>query len=263
DSKIPNNLFGDNSKIRQVLLNLLNNAAQYTEKGSIELEVSANIKNTYVDLTFKVKDTGNGMDSNQTRNLFEASKDKVKIGLSIVKKLVDALQGKIVVESEVNKGSIFTFMITQKIISDDPIGTIDLYATEGKKNMAFNANGKKILVIDDNKLNLKVATRLLEPYKVIIDTASNGEEGINLINTNKYDLILLDQMMPEMDGIQTLKKLKENKNFDTPVIVLTADAIVGAKENYLKEGFDDYLSKPIDTKQLNILLKKYLRKDEI
>ena len=116
------------------------------------------------------------------------------------------------------------------------------------------------MVIDDNKLNLKVATRFLEPYGVDIECVDSGQKGIDLIEQGKkFDLILLDQMMPGMNGVETLNKLKSDSNFNTPVVVITADAIVGVKEKYLNEGFDDYLSKPIDVKELKELLKKYLR----
>ena len=119
---------------------------------------------------------------------------------------------------------------------------------------------KKVLVVDDNKLNIKVATRLLEPYQAKVDTATSGQECIDKIKKNTYDLILLDQMMPEMDGTETLQHLKEMKDFSTPVVVITADAIVGKKEEYLSAGFDDYLTKPIVVEELNRILKKYLEK---
>ena len=127
-------------------------------------------------------------------------------------------------------------------------------------NLAFNASGKKILVVDDNKLNLKVATRLLKPYEVIVETLNGGTECIEYIKSgNKFDLILLDQMMPGVNGVETLHALKEIDGFDTPVVVLTADAIKGKKEEYLSLGFNDYLSKPINTEELSNTLKKYLK----
>ena len=136
---------------------------------------------------------------------------------------------------------------------------MDEYVISKKKSSSFNAKGKKILIVDDNKLNLKVANKLLTPYNVITKTANSGNEAIDMIKEENFDLILLDQMMPEMDGTTTLQELQKDNNFKTPVIVLTADAIVGKKEEYLKAGFNDYLAKPINNDELNNILKKYLR----
>ena len=182
------------------------------------------------------------------------------MGLSISGKLIDLLNGSITAESRVGEGSIFSITINQKIIDEKPIGDIDTIKIQRKKTSSFNATGKKILIVDDNKLNLKVAEKLLKPYEVMTTSVLSGEECISLIkNKKEFDLILLDQMMPNMDGIETLKQLKTIKDFSTPVIVLTADAIVGGKEKYLSVGFNDYLSKPIDMDELNKILKKYLQ----
>ena len=176
-------------------------------------------------------------------------------------KLIDLLNGSITAESKVNEGSIFTIVIEQKIIDEKAIGDIDLIKIQKRKANSFDASGKKVLIVDDNKLNLKVAEKLLKPYKVSCTLLTSGRECINDIESgNYYDLILLDQMMPEMVGVETLNKLKENKDFNTPVVVLTADAIVGVKEKYLSSGFNDYLSKPIDVEELNKIMKKYLEK---
>lgn len=265
---IPRVLFGDNSKVRQIISNILDNAIQYTEKGTITFSVEAKKKQQNVELTISVEDTGQGIEPERLSKLFSDYDEKdinysQNMGLSIVKRLINLLNGKIEAESKVGEGSKFTVIITQKIIDETGIGNIDEYATAKKKKDYFDSEGKSVLVVDDNQLNLKVAVRLLEPYNLNIETVTSGDECIDLINSGKkYDLILLDQMMPEMDGIETLHELKKIKNFNTPVIVLTADAIVGVKEKYLNEGFDDYLSKPIDVKELNQLLKKYLRKEE-
>ena len=265
---IPRVLFGDNSKVRQIISNILDNAIQYTEKGTITFSVEAKKKQQNVELTISVEDTGQGIEPERLSKLFSDYDEKdinysQNMGLSIVKRLINLLNGKIEAESKVGEGSKFTVIITQKIIDETGIGNIDEYATAKKKKDYFDAEGKSVLVVDDNQLNLKVAVRLLEPYNLNIETVTSGDECIDLINSGKkYDLILLDQMMPEMDGIETLHELKKIKGFNTPVVVLTADAIVGVKEKYLNEGFDDYLSKPIDVKELNQLLKKYLRKEE-
>lgn len=262
---IPRRLFGDSSKLRQIISNILDNAIQYTDKGVITFTVESKRKQQNVELIISIEDTGKGIEPDKLNKLFgDYDKENINhsenMGLSIVKRLIDLLNGQIVVESKVGEGSNFTVTITQKVIDEEAIGNIEEYITEKKKKDSFNAEGKSILVVDDNQLNIKVATRLLEPYNLNIESALSGQECIDLINSGKkYDLILLDQMMPEMDGIETLHELKKNSDFNTPVIVLTADAIVGVKEKYLNEGFNDYLSKPIDVKELNQLLKKYLR----
>lgn len=262
---IPRRLFGDSSKLRQIISNILDNAIQYTDKGVITFTVESKRKQQNVELIISIEDTGKGIEPDKLNKLFgDYDKENINhsenMGLSIVKRLIDLLNGQIVVESKVGEGSNFTVTITQKVIDEEAIGNIEEYITEKKKKDSFNAEGKSILIVDDNQLNIKVATRLLEPYNLNIESALSGQECIDLINSGKkYDLILLDQMMPEMDGIETLHELKKNSDFNTPVIVLTADAIVGVKEKYLNEGFNDYLSKPIDVKELNQLLKKYLR----
>lgn len=268
DKNLPSKLFGDNGKIRQIILNLLNNAIKFTDKGTITIKAKGVINNSNINLVISVIDTGVGIEKNKLARLFDNSKkitnnDKNYIGgmgLSISGKLIDLLNGSITAESRVGEGSIFSITINQKIIDEKPIGDIDTIKIQRKKTSSFNATGKKILIVDDNKLNLKVAEKLLKPYEVMTTSVLSGEECISLIKNNEeFDLILLDQMMPNMDGIETLKQLKTIKDFSTPVIVLTADAIVGGKEKYLSVGFNDYLSKPIDMDELNKILKKYLQ----
>ncbi len=261
--EIPRELFGDSSKIRQILLNVLTNAVQYTNQGSIILKAEAIKKNRNAEMIITIEDTGEGILKEELNKIFENSKEinySQHMGLSIVKRLVELLKGKIIVESEYGKGSKFTITFIQKILDEKGIGKIDEYAIEKRKKDYFNARGKKVLVIDDNDLSLKVATRFLEPYGVELKCVDSGQKGIDLVKKGEqFDLILLDQMMPELDGVGTLKELKKISTFKTPVIVTTADAIVGVKEKYLKEGFDDYLSKPIKTDELKELMKKYLR----
>ena len=176
------------------------------------------------------------------------------LGLAITKKLVDLMQGKIVVDSVYGKGSNFTVAIDQRIVNKAKV-----VVPEVKESKILNVKGKKILIVDDNLINLKVASRLLSTYKVETEEVSSGFDCIKKIEDgNKYDLILLDDMMPKMSGVETFKKLKEMKDFNTPVVALTANAIAGMKENYLKEGFNDYISKPIDKKELERVLKTYL-----
>ncbi len=268
DKNLPTKLFGDNGKIRQIILNLLNNSIKFTETGAITIKSKGIKHNSNIELQISVIDTGIGIEKNKLARLFDDNKkitnnDKNYIGgmgLSISGKLIDLLNGTIIAESKVGEGSIFTITIEQKIIDDKPIGDIDMIKIQKKKTSNFKATGKKILIVDDNKLNLKVAEKLLKPYDVVTTSVISGKECLELINNKEhFDLILLDQMMPDMDGVETLKQLKKIDDFSTPVIVLTADAIVGVKEKYLSVGFNDYLSKPINVDELNEILKKYLQ----
>lgn len=261
EESIPSVLYGDVSKIRQVLLNIIDNAIKYTDKGNIIITGSSEKQNYNTKLIISIKDTGTGIEGRKLNKLFEGSNGKLmkNTGLAISKRIIDLLNGQIIVESVVGEGSTFKIVVTQKTINSKPIGDIEHYRFPQKKVIAFNAKGKKVLVVDDNKIDIKVATRLLKPYNIDIESVTSGKECFDLIKTGKkYDLILLDQMMPEMTGTETLSKLKGLKGFKIPVVVVTADAIVGVKEKYLNDGFDDYMSKPIDVNELNHLLKKYL-----
>ncbi len=257
---IPTSLLGDGGKLRQIMTNILDNAVRYTEAGQITLKAKGEILKSNYKLTLEVVDTGMGMSQEKMSEILSDDTTS-NTGLSIVKRLIDLLKGELTVESKVGKGTTFSVTVTQKMIDETPIGDLGIHKVRKRKATPFDASGKRILVVDDNKLNLKVATRLLEPYQVTIDKVESGQECIDLIQEgNTYDLILLDQMMPEMDGTETLKQLKANEKFNMPVIALTADAIVGKKEVYLSSGFDDYLSKPIDRNELHNILKKYLQK---
>lgn len=265
DPTCPSSLFGDNTKLRQILQNILNNATQYTTKGNIIIGVKWNGNKEIGKLNISVSDTGKGISKEKLSHLFEEKKEDKKsyvsgMGLYIAKKYIDLLNGEIEVESEVGKGSKFTISVSQKVINEKEIGDIYAHQTVKKSINAFDASDKRILIVDDDKLNIKVATRLLKPYNVQIETLLSGKEAIELLKKDSnFDLILLDQMMPEMSGTETLHKLQEEK-IKIPTVMLTADAMVGKKELYLKAGFDDYLSKPINTEELNKILKKYLQK---
>lgn len=265
DPTIPSTLFGDVAKIRQICQNILNNACQYTVKGSVILEAKWSGNKETGKLNISISDTGKGISATKLKNLFkeDAKTDGKKqyvsgMGLYISKKYIDLLNGEIEAESTVGKGSCFTVKINQKVINDKQIGDIYAHKTVKKTVNTFDAKGKRILIVDDDKLNSKVAVRLLKPYNVETTSVTSGKECISLLKTESFDLILLDQMMPEMSGTETLHKLQEEK-IKTPCIMLTADAMVGKKELYLKAGFDDYLSKPINTEELNRVLKKFLK----
>lgn len=264
---IPAIVYGDMNKIREIITNLLTNAVKYTEKGIIDLSVQCINTKTKTKLVISVEDTGRGIKPEKIDKLFtkfqRLEEDKnttlegTGLGLAITKNLVEMLGGKIVVQSKYGSGSKFTVYLEQKIIKmidDKPI------IEETKTTSIEDYSNKKILIVDDNMLNIKVATRLLKNYKITPDTALSGKDCLDKLKTTTYDLILMDDMMPNMSGTETLKELKKDKKFNTPVVVLTANAISGMKEKYFDAGFTDYLAKPIDKLELNRVLKEYLTK---
>ena len=266
---IPSVLKGDEVKVYQILMNLLSNAVKYTQKGSIKLEIESKIFGNRANLTFKVIDTGMGikkMDHDKIFQKFERLDQEQKniqgtgLGLSITKKLLDMMGGKIYFDSVYQKGTTFVVELDQEIVDKSKI--TDFTAYKAKKKIVedhFDGSKYEILLVDDNLLNLKVAEKLLKPYNFKITSVNSGLECLNYTKNNKYDLILLDHMMPEMDGIHTLYNLKKRVNgFDTPVVVLTANAIEGSREMYLREGFCDYLSKPINQVELDKVLREQL-----
>ncbi len=263
---LPDYLNGDYVRLKQIILNLLTNAVKYTKTGSIEFNVSVVKKDNICRLIVSVKDTGIGIRKENINKLFTKFErfdlDKnmtiegTGLGLAITKKLVELMKGKIVVDSTYGKGSTFTVAIDQRIVNKTKVKPVEVKVVN-----KINVKGKKVLVVDDNLINLKVAARLLEAYKLNIETVSSGFECITKIEEgNTYDLILMDDMMPKMSGVETFKKLQKIDNFNTPVVALTANAIAGMKENYLSIGFNDYISKPIDKKELERVLKEYLNK---
>ncbi len=275
DPEIPNRLYGDEGRIRQIITNLLTNAIKYTKEGVITFSVGYK-KNpadpSTIILDVAVKDTGMGIRDEDMERLFAKFErlDQKKnrniegtgLGLSITKSLLELMDSSLQVESEYGEGSVFFFELKQKVVDWEPMGDYRTFQEGANLDAAntsleFIAPSARILTVDDNSMNLVVLTNLLKHTKVQVDTATSGDEGLALTNEHKYDLIFLDHMMPEKDGIETLKELradKNNPNLETPVVCLTANAISGAKEEYLSEGFDDYLSKPIDM----VLLKKCL-----
>lgn len=270
---IPSVLNGDEVKIYQILMNLLSNAVKYTNKGSITLTVESKIFNDKANLTFRVIDTGIGIKKSNYSKIFQKFErlgqeqktiQGTGLGLSITKKLVDMMGGKVYFESEYQKGTTFTVELPQTVVNKEKIADISLY--KAKKKIVddhFDGSNYEILLVDDNLLNLKVAEKLLKPYNFKITTANSGLDCLNYTKNKKFDLILLDHMMPEMDGIQTLYNLKKRaQGFDTPIVVLTANVIEGSREMYLREGFCDYLSKPINQIELDRVLREQLHIDE-
>ena len=259
---IPDILYGDSGKVKQIITNVLTNAAKYTDKGFIDFNVKCVNDRDKCNLVITIKDTGRGIKPDQIDKLFDkfqrleedrnTTVEGTGLGLAITKRLVEMMGGKIVVSSIYGQGSTFTIYVSQEIRNG-------LYEKKEEKGEIITFENSKVLVVDDNLLNLKVATKLLKEYKLDIECVNSGFECINKIeNNNKYDLIMLDIMMPKMGGVDTLKRLKNIDGFNTPVIALTADAIQGKSNKYLDVGFNDYLSKPIDTKELSRILSKYL-----
>lgn len=268
---LPSSLYGDYARIKQIVLNLLTNAVKYTEKGYIDFVVeSVILKNDICRLIISVEDTGIGIERDKIDKLFRKFErvdeernitiEGTGLGLAITKKLVELMHGEMVVQSIYGKGSKFTVSIDQKIVDIKPK---EVVIPKEEVPVKRNYKGKRILVVDDNKLNLKVAERLLKDYGVFIDEVSSGMDAIKRVEMGvPYNLILMDDMMPEMSGSETLLKLKEKEDFKIKTVALTANAIAGMKEKYLSIGFDDYLSKPIQRNELERVLDKYLREEE-
>ena len=267
DPSIPPYLYGDKVRVKQVVLNILTNAIKYTKQGFIEFKVSSIQKNGVCRLIISVEDSGIGIKPESINKLFTKFErldieknntiEGTGLGLAITKKLLELMGGQIVVQSVYGKGSKFTIALDQKIVTN-PTTVVETKTVVATSKL--DLTGKKILVVDDNMINLKVASRLLKDYNCLVDTANSGFECIDKIsNGASYDLILMDDMMPKMSGVETFHKLKENENFHIPTVALTANAISGMKEKYLQEGFQDYLAKPIEKTELYRVLVKFLQ----
>lgn len=275
DPELPCRLYGDDVRIRQILINLLTNAVKYTHEGTVWLRVHSHVNNDVVVLSFKVEDTGIGIKAEDLPKLsaeFERIEEDrnrniegTGLGMSITIQLLTLLGSKLHVESEYGKGSKFYFELEQKIIDYTPIGDFESKVQQIAENYNYTsqlyAPDAKILVVDDNAVNRKVLRNLLKETQIQVTEATGGAECLHLVQESHYDLIFLDHMMPEMDGVETLHRIKALSAFpckDTPIVVLTANAVSGAKETYLAEGFDDFLSKPIVPDKLEIMIQKML-----
>ncbi len=286
EETIPDGLYGDEAHIRQILTNVLSNAVKYTNSGSISLEIHCAEGDILeagriLHLIIAVRDTGIGIRKEDLEKLFakferldlysNSNVEGTGLGLAITKSLLDMMGGSISVESEYGKGSTFTVTLPQKIISPEPMGNIQVRFEEHLPEAedygeSFRAPSARILIVDDTPMNLTVAAGLLKDTKMQLDMALSGEEALKMAQSAEYDLILMDQRMPKMDGTETLRRFRAMESGSgrcTPVICLTADAIVGAKERYLAEGFTDYLSKPVEGRALEQMLIRYLPKDKV
>lgn len=269
DQSIPSLLIGDKTKLFQVLLNILSNSVKYTEVGKITLNISSEIKGNNAILNIKISDTGYGIKKEDYEKLFEkfarletATRNEIEgtgLGLVITKRLVNIMGGDIWFDSEYGAGTTFYIELSQKIADKKPIGDILIEKIIDEEHDYIDCSGYKILLVDDNKLNLMVGEKILSPYNFEITKLDNGKDCINSIKEgNEYDLIFLDHMMPNMDGIEVVHILHKLEDYKIPPIVaLTANAITGTKEMYLKEGFDEYLPKPININDMDKLIKKY------
>ena len=274
---IPSVLNGDEIRIRQVILNITNNAIKYTSEGSVNINVS--FDNDESMLKVRVADTGMGIRKEDLDKLFSSFQrlDETKnrniegtgLGLNITKQLVEMMDGTINVESVYGKGSTFTAKIKQKVVDPTPIGDYTERLSKAQDQTeefkpTLIAPKAKVLIVDDNEMNLEVISELMSETKIRITTALSGSDCLDILKQKHFDLILLDQMMPGMSGTETLENIrKDHMADDTPIIALTADAIVGARETYLKEGFTDYLSKPVMYNELENILHKYLKEEMI
>lgn len=265
-SDIPPVLKGDTGKLKQIILNLLTNAIKYTDKGFIKYRVECinDYKNNQTKLIITVTDTGRGIKKEDIDRLFKkferleedrnTSIEGTGLGLAITESLAELMGGKVTVISDYGKGSTFKFVVVEEIVNKESNLVVNEQTTLNYETF----EGKKVLVVDDSKLNLKVAENVLKNFKVSTETVTSGLECLSCVKSKKYDIIFMDIMMPNMSGVEVLKKLREEK-VNIPVIALTADAIEGQEEKYISEGFDGYLSKPIDKTKLKVILNKYLK----
>lgn len=289
DPDIPNTLFGDETRIKQIILNVLTNAIKYTEQGSVTFTVNYEKKqDLYHDISIcdsvylkvRVVDTGIGIKANELDKLFSPFEridenrnrtiEGTGLGMSIVKKLLAMMDSELIVQSEYGKGSDFSFSLLQKVMDWTPLGkSLDITSAVDESSQyheSFHAPDAHILVVDDTNMNLLVIKGLLKPTQLAVDTAESGKELLKKVTEQTYDIIFLDHRMPGMDGIEAFKAMKtleHNQNKRTPIIALTANAISGSREFYLKVGFNDYISKPIDSARLEQLIVKYLPKRKV
>ena len=281
DKAIPRILDGDEYHIRQVMMNILNNAIKYTERGGVTVTIGyESVDNYTILLKCSVTDTGIGIKSEELEHIFQPfehvessrkfSADGSGLGLPIVQRLLQLMGSELKVESVFHKGSTFSFDVRQTVIKWEPIGDYERAFTTAAAHQAktftqsFTAPDAKVLVVDDADVNLLVFANLLKKTKIKIDTASSGVEMLQMVRMNHYNMIFLDHRMPGMDGIEAfhnMKKMTDGLNYNTPVVALTANAVLGARQLYIDEGFSDYISKPVDTVRLEQILLEYLPPD--
>lgn len=278
---IPSHLYGDTVRIKQVMINFCTNAIKYTDEGSVDIYISTEkVDDTHCKLNFSVKDTGIGIRKEDLKKLFKQygqvdttvnhHKEGTGLGLMISKQLIEAMNGHVSVNSEYGKGSTFSFYVDLKVEDWTPAGKLENYHYDDEDNKEqsylFTAPTAKILVVDDTPLNLVVAQALLKPIGMTIETAGDGLDALNKINSISYDLILMDHYMPGMDGVETTQKIRAlegNPNQNIPIIALTADVMDGVKEELLNKGMSDFLAKPIIINVAYQVLRRWLPEDKV
>ncbi|MBQ9479076.1 MAG: response regulator, partial [Selenomonadaceae bacterium] len=280
--ELPTILYGDEIRIKQAVTNILTNAVKYTETGSVTMTVSfQKIADDKISLRFEVKDTGIGIKPEDIKKLFNAFErieekrnrtiEGTGLGMNITQRLLHLMGSDLEVNSVYGEGSTFAFSIEQPVINWEPLGNFEenyhnMLSKRKAYHEKFTAPTAKILVVDDTQLNLAVVKGLLKQTQIQIETAESGYECLHLVTKNHYDVIFLDHRMPGIDGIECLQKMKtlhNNLNDETPVIALTANAVSGAREQYINAGFKNYVSKPIDSAALEAMLIKYLPPDKV
>lgn len=268
DTQLPNRLYGDGLRIRQVIINLMNNAVKFTDEGYVKLSIKMKEKSEEeMLLHVSVSDTGQGIKEEDMQRLFEAfeqvdikknqGKEGTGLGLAISSQLIGMMGGKLEVRSEYGVGSEFFFTILQKTVSAD----LDEQEVVQADDMNFTAPEARILIVDDNEMNRKVAVGLLKPFQMQIDVAENGKKALSMIEEKRYDIIFMDHMMPIMDGIEATKQIREKKEEyyqKVPVIALTANAMTEAQKLFQEAGMNDFLAKPIDLRQFCMIIRKWL-----
>lgn len=282
DEAIPKELYGDKVRVRGILINILNNAVKYTKQGSITFDIFVvSRRDSRIRLGFRVKDTGIGIEEKNMSTLFdnfERLDQKVHygiegsgLGLAIAKGYAEMMDGEIKVSSQYGEGSVFTVEIEQDIVDNSPMEKDDIHGQESPgrdKLSVLKVQNVRVLVVDDNPINLKVAQGLLSTYGLVVDTALSGKEAIELCRKQNYNIVFMDQMMPELDGTQTMWEIRQlNEHYalqgEGKIIVLTANAIKGTREMLMKEGFDEYLGKPMNIDRLDDLLCKFIPEENI
>ena len=280
DESIPAVLMGDDVRVTQIIMNLLTNAVKYTEKGEITLSIlDDGREDGAVFLSVEVRDTGIGIRKEDMERIFESftrldeernrNIEGTGLGMAIATKLLEMMDSELHVESTYGEGSVFSFRLKQQIVDETPMGNFEEHIKESVAHRKINENFKvkqaHVLVVDDNEMNLKVADKLIRIFDIEPDMAESGREAIEKMENKEYNIVFLDHMMPGMDGIETLKEIKKRnlQRDKTAIIALTANAIAGAKEAYLAEGFDGYLSKPIEVERLKTIFTDYLHEDMI
>jgi CheY-like chemotaxis protein len=277
DPALPAALEGDETRVRQILLNLLSNAAKYTGEGFVKFSASGERIGDGIKLTFRVADSGTGIKPEDVGKLFgnfvrvdqdrNTSVEGSGLGLAIARNLCRAMGGDITVESEYGKGSVFTASIIQMIADDRPIGDIGgrINAVPRYADVRFTAPGVRVLLVDDIETNLMVIKGLLAPYEMDVSACLSGREAIDLVGRESFDIVFMDHMMPEMDGIETAEAIRATRGEyfkAVPIIALTANAISGMREMFLRNGFNDYLAKPIEIPKLSEIMERWVPKEK-